>query len=104
MARTIPGIVVQAVRLRGRQLQRRRLLHRDSNPWCVECLKQGLYVAWTELDHIVALTNGGEDTDENLQGLCSHHHAVKTARDMGWKVKGCDEEGNPTDPDHHWSK
>lgn len=39
-----------------------------------------------ELDHIVALANGGKDIDSNLQVLCSGPkgcHAKKTARDLG---------------------
>jgi 5-methylcytosine-specific restriction enzyme A len=92
-------------RLTGRRLQTRRELHRDRNPWCVECLKDGQYVPWTELDHLIALTNGGEDTDENLQGLCSTCHDIKTRRDMGWKTSSaCDANGHPVDPNHHWNR
>ena len=38
------------------------------------------------LDHVVALVNGGEDEDANLQRLCVEHHRDKTAADMGHKV------------------
>jgi hypothetical protein len=36
-----------------------------------------LGIVW-ELDHIIALANGGLDEFDNLQILCSHCHAVKT--------------------------
>jgi 5-methylcytosine-specific restriction endonuclease McrA len=31
-----------------------------------------------ELDHIVAVSDGGGDEPENLQGLCVEHHRAKT--------------------------
>ncbi len=40
-----------------------------------------------ELDHIKALTKGGEDTDENCQILCAKCHEVKTASDLGYKIR-----------------
>ena len=35
------------------------------------------------LDHIIAVTNGGEDTDKNTQVLCHDDHATKTRADLG---------------------
>lgn len=34
-----------------------------------------------ECDHIIALWRGGQDTIDNLQGLCSSCHATKTQRE-----------------------
>ncbi len=51
------------------------------------CLAKGRPRAATQLDHIVALDNGGKDFDEdpdNAQGLCDECHKVKTAKDMGY--------------------
>ena len=31
-----------------------------------------------ELDHIIEIANGGEDTIENIQALCVECHAFKT--------------------------
>ena len=91
-------------RIRGRRLQRRRQLYRDRQPWCVVCASRGVHRPWTELDHTVAMENGGTDTDDNIQGLCDDCHAAKTAQDMGYKRRfGCDVDGNPIDPDHHWA-
>jgi 5-methylcytosine-specific restriction endonuclease McrA len=69
-------------RIRGRQLQRIREYHFRRHPLCVECEKEGVVRAATELDHIIALCNGGRDEEGNRQGLCWDHHAAKTVRDM----------------------
>lgn len=58
-----------------------------ANPLCGECAKLGIVRLWTQLDHIQALTNGGEDTEENCQGLCDEHHEAKTALDMGYRPR-----------------
>ncbi len=70
-------------RIRGRKRQeiRQRLL-RD-NPLCVVCEKKGRVTLATEIDHTIALVNGGTDTDDNRQGLCADCHASKTRRDLG---------------------
>jgi 5-methylcytosine-specific restriction protein A len=74
-------------RIRGRQLQtlRRRLFL--TNPLCVLCERAGRLSVASELDHIVALVNGGGNGDENLQGLCASCHLDKTAVDLGQRVK-----------------
>lgn len=74
-------------RVRGRKLQRIRERHFYKFPLCVECEKRGLIRAATQLDHIVALTNGGADVEENRQGLCDDCHAVKTRIDLGHKER-----------------
>jgi len=70
-------------RIRGRALQalRDRLL--SANPLCAMCKSRGLVTLATDLDHIVALTNGGGNDDENLQGLCAECHELKTLADLG---------------------
>lgn len=47
-------------------------------PLCVECEKAGRVTLATQRDHIVPLTEGGEDTDENTQGLCRPCHDEKS--------------------------
>lgn len=42
--------------------------------------------AW-ELDHIVALINGGEHRESNLQPLLYEHHKIKTRADVAQKSK-----------------
>lgn len=48
------------------------------NPLCVKCQSLGLVTLATQRDHIVALEEGGEDTDENTQGLCDPCHEAKS--------------------------
>lgn len=70
-------------RIRGRRLQQIRHAHFSAHPLCVLCDAQGRVSAATELDHTLALVNGGTDTDDNRQGLCQACHAGKTSRDLG---------------------
>ena len=87
---TVPVLEAKAgttERIRGRKLiaQRKRLL-RD-NPLCVHCKAQGRVTLAQELDHIIALHNGGTNNDDNIQGLCIDHHKIKTAKDLGYKER-----------------
>lgn len=76
-------------RIRGRRLQRIRAQHFSAHPLCVMCQAKGRVRIATQLDHIVALENGGKDFDQdegqNRQGLCDDCHKDKTARDLGHK-------------------
>jgi 5-methylcytosine-specific restriction enzyme A len=56
------------------------------DPLCSDCRDEGVVREFDVLDHVVALTNGGEDVDENLRRLCNEHHREKTARDMGYRL------------------
>jgi len=82
-------------------------------PLCVECGKLGRLTIATVCDHIIPHKGDmGLFYDYgNLQGLCTHCHAVKTATDDGAfgnstgkpKVsKACGVDGLPLDPGHHW--
>jgi predicted kinase len=77
-------------RIRGRKLQAIRAAHFRRNPLCVACLDRGVVRVAVELDHIVALTNGGTDSldpFENRAGLCADCHEVKTLSDLGLKSR-----------------
>ncbi len=74
-------------RIRGRKLQEIRAQYFKHNPLCAHCLSKGRYTLATELDHIIALTNGGKDTPSNYQGLCEECHKIKTAQDLNHKPK-----------------
>jgi hypothetical protein len=45
-----------------------------------------------------------------MQSLCAMHHSMKTNYDMQgkdwrkWEVRGCDEHGDPRDPEHAWNQ
>ena len=77
----------EGVRLRGRAGQEARRRRADQHPLCVACLAQGLVTPTVEIDHVLALKDGGTDTDDNVQGLCAGCHAAKTARDMGYRQR-----------------
>jgi 5-methylcytosine-specific restriction enzyme A len=96
--------VRQQSRIRGRRLQEIRDAHFRLYPLCVECEKRGIVRLATQLDHVVALVNGGTDTPDNRQGLCDPCHAIKTAADLGHKPTGADASGMPTDPRHPWNQ
>lgn len=91
IAMTKPRIEAVKPRIRGRTLQRIRRHHFMLHPLCVECEKRGVIRLATQLDHIVALVNGGKDFDQdegkNRQGLCDEHHEAKTRADLGQRVK-----------------
>ena len=74
-------------RIRGRKLEQIRLAHFAKHPLCVDCLKKNIYRLATELDHIVPLYKGGEETESNRQGLCEDCHKAKTVLDLGYKPK-----------------
>lgn len=74
-------------RIRGRKLQRIRAAHFKANPLCVMCFKAGRVAVATDLDHIIALTNGGTNDPENFQGLCEPCHVTKTNEDLGYTPK-----------------
>lgn len=65
------------------QKARKRFL-RD-NPLCSHCEKEGQVTPATVVDHIVP--HKGDKAlfwdRSNWQGLCEHHHNVKTAREDG---------------------
>ncbi len=99
------GAQAVADRIRGRRLQARRARFFADNPLCVECRKRGVVRVWTQLDHIIALDNGGLDVESNLQGLCDECHTIKTAKDLGHVLtSGADASGLPQRAEHHWNR
>lgn len=66
-------------RLTGKRLQQRRQRMFAEQPLCVDCMKAGRVTAAEELDHEVALWEGGADTEENSTPRCFACHKRKTA-------------------------
>lgn len=84
--KAIPGDGRPSAAARGydAQWRRFRLSYLRRHPLCVECLEQQRAVEAVHVDHVIALEKGGAKYDEsNLQGLCPHHHSVKTCREDG---------------------
>lgn len=54
-----------------------------------KCAKTGVKLrpGHFQYDHIVALVNGGEHRESNLQPLCTEAHAAKTRADVKIKSK-----------------
>jgi 5-methylcytosine-specific restriction enzyme A len=71
-------------RQRGRKWLVRRARQLRLQPLCRHCLVLGVVKAAQEVDHVVALVNGGKDADDNLQSLCVECHKLKTAEDIGY--------------------
>lgn len=56
------------------------------NPNCAGCgLPTNDSTRKPEIDHIVALVNGGENRESNLQVLCAGCHRVKSHADVAMK-------------------
>lgn len=78
-APTVPKF--ECHRITGRALQERNARMMRENPYCVECMKQGINNLVDEWDHIIALADGGTDDESNMQGLCHEHHDEKSKRE-----------------------
>jgi hypothetical protein len=66
-------------RMRGRAGQAALKRRRAMFPMCAHCAAIGVDKAADQIDHIKPLALGGLDVDDNCQGLCTMHHAVKSA-------------------------
>ncbi len=69
------------------------------------CLRQGYRTIATIVDHRKA-HKGDLDLffdPDNLDSLCKpHHDSTKQAEEKGGTIIGCDRNGEPLDPSHHW--
>lgn len=91
------------------QRLRKAKLARD--PVCQYC-PPGRLTPATEVDHILPMARGGDALDwDNLKSACRSCHSSKTAFEDGGfgrkpgraRVKGCDAQGVPLDPNHWWN-
>ena len=78
-----------------------------SHPLCVKCLARSLVTEASVVDHIVP--HKGDSAlfwnRENWQSLCKRcHDSDKQREERGLAVLGCDVDGTPVDPGHHWNK
>lgn len=96
------------------QWKRLRKLYLSLHPLCEVCSKMDKVTPATQVDHVIAINEGGEPFAlDNLMALCSHHHSRKTVlRDGGLGrapsdeslIKGCSTDGMPVDPQHPWHR
>ena len=72
-------------------------------PLCRHCAAQGLTVPATEVDHMRGAADNSRDA---LQALCKPCHSIKTMAELYGRParQGCDVDGNPINPAHHWNK
>lgn len=96
--------------------KRLRLRHLAMHPTCEACSEAGRLTIANTVDHRNPISAGGEPfpSHDGLASLCPSCHSRKTARGpeagavrSARKVqprKGCDANGNPTDPAHPWSE
>lgn len=68
-------------RVTGRKLQqlRHELFSRD--PLCAECVRHGRLTLATQRDHKIPLAEGGQDSEDNVQGLCKPCHEEKSLQE-----------------------
>lgn len=69
-------------RITGRKLQSRRLRVWAKDPHCTDCRVLVDFPHGFELDHEIALVNGGSDTEDNCRVRCVPCHEAKTRRDL----------------------
>ena len=83
-------------RLRGRAGMKQRARRLQAEPLCRDCAAAGRVTPSYTPDHIIPLTNGGPDTDDNIRCLCKPCHEARTAEQFGFrKVVGADKDGWP---------
>lgn len=76
-------------------------------PLCQHCMDDyNMVTPATDVDHI---DNDGDNNERgNLASLCHSCHSKKTAADMRGQERakhyGCDINGRPLDPNHHWNQ
>jgi len=84
--------------------QRRRAAQLSAEPLCRMCAADGRVTAALVADHI--RPHKGDTTQfwqGELQSLCKHCHDSRKARiERGGTDPGCDADGVPLDPTHHW--
>src|SRR6266516_1546047 len=65
---------------------RAMILARD--PACVRCKKKGRIRRSTVVDHIIPRADGGDDSEDNLQGLCRWCDSEKQLEERALGVAG----------------
>lgn len=92
--------------------KRLRLAHLSIEPMCRGCKDMGRLTRANTVDHITAISDGGHafPGHDGLASYCPACHSAKTARGNEAGAirstkprRGCDVNGWPLDPAHHWN-
>lgn len=93
--------------LYGGRWRRERKAFLQRNPLCKFHMERGVIEAATVVDHIIP-HHGKEQLfwdQSNWQPLCKPcHDSHKQRLEKSGRVIGCDADGLPIDPNHHWHK
>lgn len=86
-----------------------RLAQLNKEPLCAYCIEfEDRYTEATVADHKQPHRGNLKlmYDPKNLQSLCAFHHNSYKQRleKRGVNAIGCDEDGNPLDPEHHYNK
>lgn len=54
---------------------------------CDDCVRMGLVRVANEVDHIIPLSQGGTDDEDNLRAINNECHKKKTAKESHSKIK-----------------
>ena len=82
-----------------------RLAQLRKEPLCAYCMKAGSITAALVADHVIPHKGKRElfFDDANLQSLCKTcHDSTKQHFERTGHTQGCDANGVPLDPKHHW--
>ncbi len=85
-----PEVQARKILYRSSRWRRFRLDYLKRKPWCVMCRADGRLLHASILDH---KHGHGSDwrahfwDESGLQGLCPHHHATKTAKELRPDIK-----------------
>lgn len=85
--------------------QKRRAQQLAEHPLCAFCLRLGRTEVATVADHITPHRGDPVLFEGPLQSLCTTcHSSLKQAMETSGRVKGCDLNGYPLDPNHPWNQ
>jgi 5-methylcytosine-specific restriction protein A len=91
----------------GYRWQKARAAYLKKHPLCVNHERMGRVVAAVIVDHIIPHRGDKKlfwDVS-NWQSLCKNcHDSYKQRLEKTGRVAGCDANGIPIDPNHHWNK
>jgi hypothetical protein len=79
----------------------------QANPWCRMCAQIGRQSRAVHVDHIEPHRRNWKLfwRRSNWQGLCATcHNGAKQQYEKSGTLRGCDTNGVPLDPGHHWAK